>query len=186
MEYDKTYRLLHKIQQTYSNLFLVSNKIQMVSDKYCEPFTSRQYMAMLAILHLPEDETSYINIAQKMGTTKQNVTQIIKSLEKKKYVYIEDSKKDKRSVNVVISPMGKQAMIECGEDGSIHLMADLFKNFTEDEIDVLQKLLGKLYAFDGVSVDGYEEEINMTEINRDSVCKALDRFEKLRNTKNKK
>ena len=77
-------------------------------------------------------------------------------------------------------------MIECGEDGSIHLMADLFKNFTEDEIDVLQKLLGKLYAFDGVSVDGYEEQINMTEINRDSVCKALDRFEKLRNTKNKK
>lgn len=180
MEYDKEYRLLHMIQQTYSSLFLVSNKVQLVSDKYCEPFTSRQYMAMLAILHLPEDETSYINIAQKMGTTKQNVTQIIKSLEKKGYVHIESSRKDRRSVNIVISETGKQAMIKCGENGSINLMADLFRNFTEDEIDTLQNLLNKLYAFDGVHMDGFEEEVNLSELSEDRVRKALDKFEKAR------
>lgn len=183
MKYDKEYKLLHMIQQTYSSLFLVSNKIQAASDKYCEPFTARQYMTMIAILHLPADEASYINIAQKLGTTKQNVTQIIKSLEKKGYVQIENSKNDRRSVNVRISGTGEQAMIKCGENGSINLMADLFQNFTEDEIGVLWKLLRKLYAFDGVPMDGFEEEVNTPEMSGERVQKALGKFKKARKNK---
>lgn len=40
-------------------------------------------MTVLAMLHLPEEETTIVNIANKLGDTKQNVTQLIKSLEKK-------------------------------------------------------------------------------------------------------
>ncbi len=40
-------------------------------------------MTVLAMLHLPEEETTIVNIANKLGATKQNVTQLIKSLEKK-------------------------------------------------------------------------------------------------------
>lgn len=40
-------------------------------------------MTVLAMLHLPEEETMIVNIANKLGATKQNVTQLIKSLEKK-------------------------------------------------------------------------------------------------------
>ncbi len=40
-------------------------------------------MTVLAMLHLPEEETTIVNIAYKLGATMQNVTQLIKSLEKK-------------------------------------------------------------------------------------------------------
>lgn len=40
-------------------------------------------MTVLAMLHLPEKETTIVNIAYKLGATMQNVTQLIKSLEKK-------------------------------------------------------------------------------------------------------
>ena len=83
MDYNKELHLLHLMQQVYSSLISVSNKLQTTGDKYCVPLTSRQYMTVLAMLHLPEEETTIVNIAYKLGATMQNVTQLIKSLEKK-------------------------------------------------------------------------------------------------------
>jgi hypothetical protein len=36
-------------------------------------------MTVMAMLHLPEEETTIVNIANKLGATKQNVTQLIGS-----------------------------------------------------------------------------------------------------------
>ena len=67
---------LFLMQQIYSALFSLGNKIQVQSDQYLEKLTSRQYMVVLTIAHLPEGQTTFNNIARKLGTTKQNVKQI--------------------------------------------------------------------------------------------------------------
>ncbi|WP_446899640.1 MarR family winged helix-turn-helix transcriptional regulator [Clostridium sp. LBM24168] len=161
MDYSKEIYLLHIMQQAYSSLLSVSNKLQIAGDQYFEPLTSRQYMTMLSVLHLHKDETTLINIAKKLGTTKQNITQLVKSLEKKDFVSIIPSKKDKRSVNVCVTDLGMDVMIKCGKDGTIDFMADIFKNFTKEEIETLRKLLVKLYSFDGVEMDGFEENVQI-------------------------
>ncbi|RDY22523.1 MarR family transcriptional regulator [Romboutsia maritimum] len=171
------------MQQAFSSLYSVSNKLQIVGDQYCEPLTSRQYMTMLAVLHLPKDETTLINIAKKLGTTKQNVTQLIKSLESKEFVSIIPSKKDKRSVNVCVTDIGMDIMIKCGREGTINFMADIFKDFTEEEIETLWKLLIKLYRFDGVEMDGFEENIEISNIDlEEEVILGLKKFFKRRNS----
>lgn len=53
-------------------------------------------MAMVAIIHLPENETTLNNIAKKLGTTKQSVKQLITNLENKGYVLTVPSQYDKR------------------------------------------------------------------------------------------
>lgn len=180
MDYNKAYELLYVMQQAYASLFLVSNKIQIAGDKYCKPFTSRQFMAMLAILHINDGERSYNNIAQKLGTTKQNATQLIKILQKNGYVNIEQSTKDKRSVNVTITEAGQEALVKCSENGGINLMADLFKDFTEEEIKVFWNLLKKLYSFDGTAMDGFEEKIGSEEITVQRVKDNLEKFSERR------
>ena len=40
------YKELFLMQQAYATLFSLSNKVQMIGDKYFEDLTSRQYMAM--------------------------------------------------------------------------------------------------------------------------------------------
>lgn len=72
MEYSKALRELYLMQQTYATFFSVTNKLQIQGDNYFEKLTSRQYMIMLAIAHLPEDETTLINISRKLGTSKQS------------------------------------------------------------------------------------------------------------------
>lgn len=49
-------------------------------------------MAMVAIAHLPEDETTFNNIARKLGITKQSAKQLITIIENKGYVNVVPSR----------------------------------------------------------------------------------------------
>jgi len=154
------YRELFLMQQTYATLFSLINKIQTQGDKYLGNLTSRQLMTMIAMMHLPEEETTLNNIARKLGTTKQSVKQLITVLEKKGYVITTPSRQDKRAVNVRITDSGKRVMMECFEKG-IYFFLDLFNDFTDEEMECLWTLLKKLYRFDGEAQDGFEEETNL-------------------------
>lgn len=184
MDYEKEFYLLHIMQQAFSSLFSVSNKLQILGDQYCAPLTSRQYMTMLAVLHLPKDETTLINVAKKLGTTKQNVTQLIKSLEKKNFITIMPSKKDKRAVNICLTEEGMEAMIKCGKGAGVNFMVEIFENFTKEEIETLWKLLIKLYSFDGVEMDGFEENVQIPNVDlEDDLKLILANFSEMRNSR---
>ncbi|MBZ9607141.1 MarR family transcriptional regulator [Clostridium estertheticum] len=176
------YRDLFLMQQTYATLFSLNNKLQVQGDKYFESLTSRQFMAMIAIIHLPEDGTTLNNIARKLGTTKQSVKQLITIIENKGYVVTMPSQKDRRAVNVKITESGKQVMMECGEKG-MNFFADVFKDFTTKEMEILWNLLKKLYSFNGEEQDGFEEDAGFggEEELSDDQARALKEFERRRN-----
>ncbi len=170
------------MQQVYATLFSLANKIQVQGDKYLEKLTSRQLMSMMAILHLPEDGSTLNNIARKLGTTKQNAKQLVTNLEKKDYVVTLPSPRDKRAVNVKITEAGKHITIECGEKGLIFFL-DLFKDFTKDEMELLWGFLKKMYRFDGIEQDGFEEEagFEIDEEQNQAQKRVMKEFEKRRN-----
>ncbi len=157
MNYSKEVNELFLMQQAYATLMAVANKLEAQDDKYYKGLTSRQYMAILAVFHLPPEETTLKNIAKKLGTTKQNVNQLISAIEKKGYIIITTSERDKRAINVKVTEPGIQAILECSETGVI-FMSKVFKKFTEHELDTLWRLLKKVYSFDGEEHDGFEED----------------------------
>ncbi|CRK84786.1 MarR family winged helix-turn-helix transcriptional regulator [Neobacillus massiliamazoniensis] len=175
---------LFLMQQAYATLFSLTNKVQIAGDNYFEGLTVRQYMTMLAMAHLEEDERTINNIARKLGTTKQSVKQLINIIEKKGYIKTVPSPKDKRAVNVRVTEEGIKVMIKCGEIG-IYLLADLFKEFSSSEIETLWRLLKKLYRFDGEEQDGFEAEgVLETDEDLSGVQeRVLKEFERLRNLK---
>lgn len=148
---------LFLMQQAYATLFSLTNKVQIAGDKSLEGLTSRQYMTMVAMAHLKEDERTINNIARKLGTTKQSVKQLINIIEGKGYIKTVPSTKDKRAVNVRVTEEGIKVMTKCTELG-IYLLAELFKDFSSSEIETLWGLLKKLYRFDGEEQDGFEAE----------------------------
>jgi DNA-binding MarR family transcriptional regulator len=154
MEYTKEMFLQ---QQTYATLFSVSNKLQVLGDKYLESLTSRQLMTMIAIVHLPEGEATLNAIAKKMGTTKQNVKQIVTVMEKKGYIITTPSEKDKRACNIKITETGKEVFISCSMRG-MDFFEVLFKKFTLEEMESFWGYLKRLYSFDGEIQDGFENE----------------------------
>ncbi|OUC02598.1 MarR family transcriptional regulator [Bacillus thuringiensis serovar medellin] len=182
MDYSKEIRDLFFMQQSYATLFSVLNKIQIRGDEYFESLTSRQFMTIVAILHLPEDETTLNNIAKKLGTSKQNVNRLVNSIEKKGYLITQPSKRDRRAINVKITKSGMLAMEECGEK-SMYFMAEIFKEFTTEDLETLWSLLKKIYRFDGEEQDGFEETAPDFEIEQDRgelQTRALQEFAKRR------
>ena len=144
------------MQQIFSTIFYLSNKIQMQGDKLDEKLTIRQWMILLAILHLPENGASYNKIADKMGCSKQNVKQIILNLEKKHYVTLEKNENDKRALNVRISKNCREIMNNYYDNGN-EFLKKMFDDFDGGELEALWKLLRKLASYDGENWTGYEE-----------------------------
>jgi DNA-binding MarR family transcriptional regulator len=147
------------MQQTAATLFSLANKLQVKGDQYLKHLTSRQMMTMIAIIHLPEGDVTLNKIAKKLGTTKQSAKQLVSLMEKKGYVSVVPHRRDKRAVNVAITPAGNRALAETYEPGMRFFHA-LFHEFTPEEMKTLWSLLKKLYRFDGQEQDGFEEEVN--------------------------
>jgi len=148
------------MQQTYATLFSLANKLQVKGDQYLKHFTTRQMMAMIAIGHLPEGEASLNNIARMLGTTKQTVRQLVTIIESNGYAVTESSQRDKRAVNIVITELGKQALVEDYMLG-LNFFNDLFQGFSLEEMELLWSLLQRLYRFDGEEQAGFEEDMRL-------------------------
>lgn len=146
-------------QYALATLFSVTNKLQVQGDKYLGDLTIRQMLAVPAIIHAPEGKATINHIARQLGTTKQSTKQIIDTLEKKKYLSVEQSPIDKRAVNITITPEGEKAFIECS-NRTDEFLADIFCNFTAEDLETFCNLLRKLYGFDGAEQDDYEKELN--------------------------
>lgn len=144
--------------QVFSALFSASNKLKKCSDQYLKELSVRQMMAMAAVLHAPDGKATINHIARMLGTTKQSVKQIIDIMEKKQYLATAPSERDKRAVNVTITPQGEQVNRICSQHINAFL-ADVFHGFTRDELQTLWALLQKLQRFDGVEPDGFESNI---------------------------
>lgn len=163
------HELPYIMDQTYASLIAVSNKLQAAGDSYSDDLTIKQLLTLLAILHIPEGDATIINIAGKLGTTKQNATRIIKSLEKKKYISVVSSEKDKRAVNVVLTEAGIHSVSENSRDVKKNFMTDIFNDFSKEELETLWQLLKKLYSYDGVPMDGFEERIKIPNISAEEL-----------------
>jgi DNA-binding MarR family transcriptional regulator len=150
---------LYFAHQVLGTLFAVTNKIQANGDKRLEDLSIRQLEAVGAIIHLPEGKATINNIARFMGTTKQSAAQIISALEKKRYLSAAPSERDKRAVNVTITPLGTRVIRACAERNN-EFIAAVFGEFARPDLETLLALLKKLYRFDGVEQESLEEKIN--------------------------
>ncbi|TXK80697.1 MarR family winged helix-turn-helix transcriptional regulator [Paenibacillus sp. N3.4] len=177
-----TYKEIFLMQQAFATLFSLTNKLQIQGDKYIVHVTTRQFMAMTAVAHLPEHETTLNNIAKKLGTSKQSVKQLITIIENKGLVITVPSQEDKRAINVKITESGKQVLLEAAEKG-LFFLENLFKDFTMEEIESLWSLLKKLYRFDGKEQDGFEQDsvLEMNENYHETQTRVIKEFERRRN-----
>lgn len=159
MDYSKEIKELYLMEQISMSLFSVINKLQVFGDKYFKDITIRQYMMLITILHLPKDETTLVNIANQLGTSKQSANKLVAILGKKGYVSSVPSTKDGRAINLIITPLGMKALVKCSNT-EIDFLSDLFENFTIEHLESLWKSLKTLYYAVDQSGNIFEENID--------------------------
>lgn len=113
-------------------------------------------MVILAIEHLSLDNCNYNRIAEKLGTTKQNAKQMVSYLAKKDFVTVSANEEDKRAVNVSITRIGYAAALDYAK-ASEDFINGVAKQFSREDLERLWDLLKRLYAFDGIEMNGFDQ-----------------------------
>jgi len=172
-------------QQTLVTLFSVTNKLQMQGDKHLQNITIRQMLAIPALIHAPDGKATINHLARSMGTTKQSAKQIVDAMKRKGYLSVSPSERDKRAVNIAVTPEGQNAFRICSERTD-EFLADIFDDFTTEDLETLFTLLRKLYRFDGAEHESFSENTEYDASMSDVVLRHHQKFAKQRTKMNTK
>ena len=123
--------------------FAFHNRLQAVGDSFYEEITCKQFFLMACMNLYPDEAPTANELAITMGCTRQNVKEILNSLEKKQFIRLEADDKDRRKQRVYLT---KQALLFADKYRAKEeiFMKELYDGVTEEEILHTYKTLTKI------------------------------------------
>lgn len=130
----------------FGSLFLLANKLQVIGDQYLgkENMTTKQWFLTIMISQFPDNPPTLSEVADLMGSSRQNVKQLALKLEEKGFLLIEKDEKDARALRLKLTEQSKvfwgKRQVQDDE-----FIAELFRQLSEDEIEAMFKGFDKLF-----------------------------------------
>lgn len=137
---------IDKKKYIFGSLFLLANKLQVLGDKYLgrDGITTKQWFLTVMISQFSDDPPTLSEVAELMGSSRQNVKQLALKLEEKGFLTIRKDEKDARAIRLKLTEKC-QAFWEKRERQDDRYIEDLFIGFSEEESDIIYKGFGKLF-----------------------------------------
>lgn len=125
------------IELSYFLLGLLSafdNRFQALADKFIGVISWKQFFAIICI-NMCKESPTIKELAEIMGSSHQNVKQILLKLEKKEFVKIVQDSQDKRKQRVILT---KQCMQFCADNDakSAMVMTSMFEGISQEQLQV--------------------------------------------------
>lgn len=125
-----------KEEFVFGNILLLANKLTQFGDSIFPDITFKQWFLLIMISNMEADDKNINQIADFIGSTRQNVKKMLIPLEGKGYVSISRSLKDSRALNISLTEktykyFDDNANMAAGE------IKQLFSLFSNREIEDL-------------------------------------------------
>ena len=114
-------------------LFMISNKLQVIGDSFYDEITVKQWFVLVVIDTLKEEYPSLSDVANMVGSSHQNVKQIVNKLISKGYLKIVQDENDKRRSLIKMTDKCEKLQNDYKEKES-EFMRDLFRGTKEDDL----------------------------------------------------
>ncbi len=125
------------IESSYFLLGLLSafeNRFQAVADRDIKVVSWKQFFAIICI-NLCKTPPTVKELAEIMGSSHQNVKQILLKLEKKGFVSITVDEKDKRKQRIELTPYCIE-FCQNNDENSMELLQRMFTGVSEEQLQV--------------------------------------------------
>ncbi|MBI9094093.1 MAG: MarR family transcriptional regulator [Sphaerochaeta sp.] len=134
-----------KMLQAYlfGSFFTLSNRLQAAGDNLDEQMTLKQWLLIAVLMRSEEEALSVSELAQRMGSSRQNVMKMAQLLEKQGFLAIEKREGDKRFLEVRVTPVCI-AHCKSRESKEEAFIETLFSGFSEEELRKLSQSLTKV------------------------------------------
>lgn len=132
-DYDKEYLL-------FGTLLIIGNRLQALGDNLYEEITAKQWFVLCMLDVFGEEHPTLKELSEAMGSSHQNVKQLVLKLESKGYVTLEADAADKRKMRIATTSQMK--IFEQKYGAKQHqFMKQIFSNMNSDEIACTLKTL---------------------------------------------
>lgn len=141
--------ILDKQKFIFGSLFLIANKLQVVGDQYLgkDDMTVKQWFLTVMVAQFGDHSPTLSEVAELMGSSRQNVKQLALKLEEKDFLKLEKDEQDARALRLKLTEKCR-VFWEKRQNQDDQFIRELFKDFKEEEIDIMcnsfNKLIGKI------------------------------------------
>ena len=125
------------IESSYFLLGLLSafeNRFQAVADRTMKEISWKQFFAIICI-NMCKERPTVKDLAEIMGSSHQNVKQILLKLEKKGFINISADKKDKRKQRIQLTEYGREFCSK-NEEMTSDIIKKMFMGISEEQLQV--------------------------------------------------
>ena len=123
--------------------FAFHNRLQAVGDSFYEEITCKQFFLLACMNLYPEEAPTANELAKTMGCSRQNVKEILNSLEKKQFVRLENDENDKRKKRVYLTEQAK-LMGAKYQQKEIEFLKHLYEGVSDEEVDSAYSIISKI------------------------------------------
>jgi MarR family transcriptional regulator, transcriptional regulator for hemolysin len=138
--------ILQKQKYIFGSIFLLANKLQVIGDQYMgvDGMTTKQWFLTAMISQFVDKPPTLSEVADLMGSSRQNVKQLALKLEEKGFLKIEKDEQDARALRLKLTDKSKEFWDRRAEKDSEYI-SNLFEGFGQEEIDVISIGIKKLF-----------------------------------------
>lgn len=129
----------------FGSLFLLANKLQVIGDQHLESddMTIKQWFLTVIISQFGSNSPTLSEVAQLMGSSRQNVKQLALKLQEKDFLSIEKDDQDARATRLKLTQKS-QDFWEKREDKDREFLGELFQDFDMEDLASMYKGFNKL------------------------------------------
>lgn len=136
----------------FGTIFLIANKLQAIGDQFLgEDMTTKQWFLTVILSQAGDTPPTLSRVAELMGSSRQNVKQLALKLEEKEFVKIEKDEQDGRVLRLKLTDKSR-AYWDKRQEKDNQFVAELFKDFTDEEIEIIyggiRKLIKKVISLE--------------------------------------
>ena len=128
----------------FGSIFLLSNILQALGDGYLEEITLKQWLLLIMIHVMDKDRPSVTEVADFMGSTRQNVRKMLEVLEGKGFVELSPNPLDRRILSVALTSKTEQFFVRFQSKGDAFLDR-LFAGILPEDLEATRRTVEALF-----------------------------------------
>jgi DNA-binding MarR family transcriptional regulator len=124
----------------FALIFMLSNQLQTIGDTFFKEVSTKQWFVMLVLEIMDGYAPTLSELAEGVGSSHQNVKQLVLKLEQKGYVQISKDEADARRLRIKPTPKCKEFSKAYDEKSRV-FMDQLFSNFPKEDLAATRRVL---------------------------------------------
>lgn len=124
----------------FGMFFAFGNRLQVAGDSFYEEITCKQFFLLICLSLFREEAPTINQLSEVMGSSHQNVKQIINKLEQKGYIEVKSDPKDKRKMRIYQTGMMNELKDKYKKQENM-FMQHLYQGLSQQQIDETLKVI---------------------------------------------